>query len=227
MSEIPGLSHISIGSVPATRVNHPDFTNSISIRVNNGYFTLIDVEDLSLFLKYTWSRDSEGYIRHCFRRKGGTGALLLHRLIMGAAKGQKIDHVNHNPSDNRRCNLRLATTSQNGQNSLKPRRPSSSRFKGVRFDPKRRYWMARILVDGKRLYVGCHQNEEDAARAYNAAAIQYFGEFACLNQVVPLVNTTVIRKCLHCGDALPLPKNAGQKLCDSVIANVSGVHLPR
>jgi hypothetical protein len=96
---------------------------------------------------------------------------------MNAPTGIEVDHRNHNGLDNRRSNLRLATGHQNQGN----RRPQggSPRFKGVYLS--RSKWVAQIRFGGSKRYLGRFTVEEDAARAYDAAARLIFGEFACTN----------------------------------------------
>jgi len=101
----------------------------------------------------------------------------MHRLIMGNPQGMEVDHINGNGLDNRRCNLRVVTTSQNQANQHARRGRSS--FKGV-FKQRSR-WRARIHVQQKGINLGSFLTEEEAARAYDAAALHYFGEHACLN----------------------------------------------
>ena len=95
----------------------------------------------------------------------------------------KVDHKNRARPDNRWENLREATGSQNNANN-EQRTKSSSGYRGVRWHRASETWQARITVDGKEHSLRYHQTKEDAARAYNAAAIHYFGEFAKLN-VIP------------------------------------------
>lgn len=83
--------------------------------------------------------------------------------------------------DNRRCNLRLATHQENCFN-IRKRDGTSSKYKGVYFDTQNaRTWRARIARDGKRRHLGSFRSEVEAAKAYDAAAKELFGEFAWLN----------------------------------------------
>jgi hypothetical protein len=108
--------------------------------------------------------------------------IAMHHLVLAATEGFDVDHVNGNGLDNRKENLRLATRSQNVMNSRKSRRNCSSKFKGVSWVQHMNQWKAEITLNGKRKYLGCHDEEISAARAYNRAAIRYFGEFARLNE---------------------------------------------
>lgn len=110
---------------------------------------------------------------------------LAHRLawwwIHGKMPPDMIDHINGNGLDNRICNLRLATQSQNMANWTRRAKRNCYRgvsHKGYNF-PKP--WQARIGHQGVRLYLGTFANKKDAARAYDKAAKELFGEFAKLN----------------------------------------------
>lgn len=102
----------------------------------------------------------------------------VHRLIMNAKKGQVVDHINNNSLDNSRSNLRICTLSQNKFNSKK-RADSSHKYKGVHKKINR--YRATIGCNGKRIHLGSFECENEAARAYNEAAIKYHGEHARLN----------------------------------------------
>ncbi|MFA6118161.1 MAG: HNH endonuclease [Sphingomonas sp.] len=94
-----------------------------------------------------------------------------------------IDHINGNGLDNRRSNLRGATQRQNLQNAGR-RVDNTSGFKGVYYSQASKKWAAQIRYEGKQKYLGLFHDARDAAKAYNAAALKYFGAFARLNEGV-------------------------------------------
>jgi len=107
----------------------------------------------------------------------------MHREIMDAPAGMEVDHINGNGLDNRKCNLRLATSSQNKRNQRKQRRKTSSKYKGVYWHKRDKVWVVRIQAEGKEKYIGSYKTEQEAALAYNEAALKYHGEYAKLNEV--------------------------------------------
>lgn len=138
---------------------------------------LVDAENAPFVNQRRWSLSTHGYAQASFADAGCT---LAQRLIMGAQPFQIVDHVNGDKLDNRRSNLRFANKQENNANRRK-NAGCSSRFKGVCLHTKNRNWNAYIKKDGKRKHIGCFQDEEAAARAYDAAARELFGEFAHLN----------------------------------------------
>lgn len=103
---------------------------------------------------------------------------LVWLLATGEDPGSRmVDHINHDTSDNRPCNLRLADHAENGRNRSSAQ-GSGSRFLGVSRCSKSRRWVATITVDGKRQTVGRFRTERAAALAYDAAARKAFGAFA-------------------------------------------------
>jgi hypothetical protein len=105
-----------------------------------------------------------------------------HRLawlyVYGVHPTGDIDHNNGNPADSRIANLRELPRSKNAHRSRRRRNPSG--FRGVSRSPPGR-WRARIAVDGKRVYLGSYKTPEEAARAYDEAAREHYGEFAMTN----------------------------------------------
>ena len=109
-------------------------------------------------------------------------AIYMHRLVMGAALGEQVDHIDGNGLNDCKNNLRLVTQPQNNMNQKACRR-GSSKFKGIRLHSKANRWTAQIGVNGKQIYLGMFKDEVSAAIVYNKAAIHYFGEYAKLNEV--------------------------------------------
>lgn len=153
----------------------------VPIYLNDGYITIVDKEDYPHLIQFTWrvSKTKNGlYAKGYVRRK----QVLLHRyLLKPKMDDEVVHHINNCGLDNRRCNLQLASYSENNAGRAK-RRGSKSRFKGVEPAPKgKRGWYARILSRTKRVYLGYFVSEEDAAHAYDSAAVELHGQFARLN----------------------------------------------
>jgi hypothetical protein len=148
------------------------------VPIIGGENVLVDPEDERHVVgARIWRRTTHGggrtgpdYVNH----RSGTR---LHRIIMDCPANMTVDHINGNTMDNRRSNLRLATQSQNQMNRGSCR-GSSSRYKGVSHHKLTDKFTAQIRVDGKKRHLGLFVSEEEAARAYDVAAIEAFGEFA-------------------------------------------------
>jgi hypothetical protein len=159
------------------------------INLGEGEFTLVDSRDYYRLGRFKWSvaggDDGKMYAARILRKTvcGRIKTMYLHREIMNAPKGLLVDHKNSNSLDNRRSNLRLATASQNMQNVAK-KKNTSSRFIGVylKSDGK---WGGQIKREGKKKWLGSFDSEINAARAYDAAAREYHGEFARFNFPAP------------------------------------------
>lgn len=149
------------------------------IPLTQNMFALIDDEDLELVQKYKWYAHSNPSTTYASSRTGSK-YIDMHRLIMKAKKGQRIDHRNCRGLDNRKHNLRFATIAQNGQNR-RANKNGSSMFKGVYRNRELQRWISHIRCNDKWYHCGCFENEQDAAIAYDLKAIELFGEFARLN----------------------------------------------
>jgi hypothetical protein len=109
---------------------------------------------------------------------GSRTTLRMHQLLIPGT--EHVDHVNGDGLDNRRANLRAASTAENAHNQRKPRNNTSG-FKGVYFDKIKGKWKARIMIDGRQISLGYHFDPETAASAYDSAAREHHGAFATLN----------------------------------------------
>jgi hypothetical protein len=155
--------------------------------VIDGHKVLIDSEDSALVDGFNWRvitpapRYPDKHYAVAWR---GRMSVYMHRLIAGAGIGEDVDHANGNGLDNRKNNLRIATESQNLANAGKRHvrgKPGTSKYKGVCWDKSRSAWSASITVNKKSKHLGRYGNEEEAARAYDSAALAAWGEFARLN----------------------------------------------
>lgn len=157
------------------------------IPLTQGQIALVDDADYDWLKQHKWYAQKQriGNFYACRwapRVKGKRYAIYMHREILGLELGDRrhSDHINHHTGDNRRCNLRICTCSQNHMNQ-KRQQNTSSKFKGVYWNKISRKWQAYINIDKKPRYLGSFLREEDAARAYDEAAKKHFGEFAYLN----------------------------------------------
>ena len=105
----------------------------------------------------------------------------MHREIMNFPAGRLVDHGNGDSLDNRIDNLRAATKAQNAHNKGKTRKKTSSKYIGVYFNKQTKRWISQIKYKEKRIYLGYFKDEVKAAKAHDAAARKYHGEFAKLN----------------------------------------------
>lgn len=148
-------------------------------------YALVDESDAHLVDHLFWSaqpRHKTWYATANYQDENGRATVYLHKVIMGDTRGLTVDHINGNGLDCRRCNLRLATFIQNNANRG-IRSDSGFQFKGVnlrRFRTMDR-WRAGIGINGKQVHLGHFDTAEEAARAYDRAALAAYGEFAYLN----------------------------------------------
>jgi hypothetical protein len=165
------------------------------IPLTKGYVAIVDDEDYERLSALKWYAQALNGARtvYAYTRTGrasGHVTIGMHRMVMGPPPWLRVDHINFNGLDNRRCNLRVGDVAQNGAHA--PKRRGSSRFKGVSWSKRSGRWYACIASGvprrsnpkmSKTLALGLFDSEEDAARAYNLAAQKRFGEFAFLNEV--------------------------------------------
>lgn len=155
------------------------------IKLTQGKFAIVDDEDYERLSRYGWyaiKYKEDYYAARHICLKGKMKTILMHRIILGLKCGdnKQIDHINHITLDNRRCNIRICTHQQNNFNR-EPLPNKSSRFKGVSRKKYSNKWRVVIEISGRAKHLGYFNNEVDAAYAYDAAAKEYFGEFAWLN----------------------------------------------
>ena len=147
------------------------------ILLSNNDYALVDDEDWLYLVGFTWSISSgKGYAQARVNGK----MQLMHRIVAARAGincPDDVDHINGNPQDNRRSNLRAATRSQNNANS-KRHCNNTSGIKGVYWHKQAQKWRTQISVDYKIIHLGYYDTKEAAAFAYQEAARHHFKEFA-------------------------------------------------
>lgn len=160
---------------------------------NKGMVTLVDDEDYEKLSKHRWSASYQGKGKHrkvvsvhtniWDKRRRKWRTVNLQNLIVTAPDGKTPDHIDRNPLNNQKYNLRPATSKQNAANRSKQRTngngPCTSQYKGVSWNIDCRRWIVRIAG----IYLGIFYDEKEAARAYNKKALELYGEFAHLNPV--------------------------------------------
>lgn len=150
----------------------------------DGNSFLFDYDDLPLVLPYKWTHMANGYFRASLgsRKKGH---ILLHRLLMNAPNGMVVDHINGDPSDCRKANMRLCTAAENSRNARINKNNLCGK-KGVYFDKRRGRWSSRIFKE-RQYALGAYDTPEEAATAYDSAAEILHGEFAKTNLSMGLI----------------------------------------
>lgn len=158
-----------------SRLSDPENTRRIGL--TRGKSVLVDSDDYQFLNQWNWCF-STGY---AVRFEKGDGekhrVILMHRVITGAPDGKFVDHINSNRLDNRKSNLRTCSPQENTWNkSFQPR--NKTKLKGVRFEPDRGKYLAKIGYNGKTYNLGRYNCAEDAAMAYRLAAKKFHGEFS-------------------------------------------------
>jgi AP2 domain. len=150
------------------------------VELTQQQWSIIDSSDVGMISDFRWCATRHNELSHFYAMSESFGKrIFMHRLISNPPDGMDVDHINRNALDNRRCNLRHATRSQNLANSIgKQNRKYGSKYKGVYFSAKDKSWYSSIKVNGVQKWLGTFSDQIAAANAYRIAAIKYFGEFA-------------------------------------------------
>lgn len=145
--------------------------------INSKLTAKINDEDYPLVAGYTWYLHRHNCQNHATTVIDNK-TIQMHRLILVTEK--QVDHKDRNGLNNQKSNLRAATASQNSANRG-PAITNTYGYKGISFEGRRDKWVAKIKVNYRKLHLGYFKTKEEAALAYNEAALKYFGEFAYQN----------------------------------------------
>ena len=149
---------------------------------HKGDHAVVDAEDYEWLSAWAWD------LKRGYATRGGTksrvnGNRFMHRSILSARPGEICDHINGDTLDNRRCNLRIVTATENARNrrakTQRWGRKPHAHYKGLSWTPHG--FIVRIGLERKQIYLGTFQDEIEAALAYDRAALHHYGEHARLN----------------------------------------------
>jgi hypothetical protein len=143
--------------------------------------TKVSATDYSHLKQFNWNINTKGYVNAHINGK----TWLLHRYICEKLKkcnitGKIVDHINNNPLDNTRKNLRCTNVYGNNINRTKNQN-KTSKYLGVHFNVEKQKWKSEIAIKGKKIFVGYFSTEKDAAKARDVIAKKGFGVYGKLN----------------------------------------------
>jgi len=165
--------------------NSYEFLPDGCVRINchsSGF--IIDAADFPRVSAYQWHKRGRYYSA---KKKGQS--IILHRLLMGLQPGdlRVVDHISGDPADNRRCNLRVCSPIDNSKNQ-RLSRANNTGYKGVTYNKRLGKYIAQIATERKpQQHLGVFDSPEDAAAAYDRAALLLHGEFARTNAALGLL----------------------------------------
>lgn len=161
--------------IPGTLCNMP------CIKLNKNMITLVDDDVFEYLNQWRWSCSKNYVIRHGLEN-GKYKTIYMHRVVNCTPDGYDTDHINGDKLDNRKCNLRAVTKSQNNCNKSKQSNNTSG-YKGVSWHKGSNSWQSYIKINGKVRFLGYFKEREDAAKAYNSASNQIHGKYGRFNVV--------------------------------------------
>ena len=157
-----------LNSVPTKFIEKDDYYIGIT---RKGEEFIFDKDDYELVSKYTWYTEKKGYfIAWVVERKKH---VFLHRLVLGdIPDGYVVDHINRDRADNRKCNLRICTNSENILNAGLSK-ANKSGYKGVSWDKRSGKWVVNITINRKHIYIGSFKDIDDVVRARDKYALDH------------------------------------------------------
>lgn len=142
---------------------------------------LIDKDDFNDVIKHKWRKWGDRYFT------GNNDAVSIHQFLMKPPDCMVVDHIDNNPANNRRSNLRITEQSKNTINKV-VQSNNKSEIAGVWFDKERNKWSAEIKLSGIKCYLGRYDSKCDAVYARYCAEINVFKEFRCTHNDKNILN---------------------------------------
>lgn len=159
----------------------------LSGKLGAGKKALVDEEDYNKLNNRKWHLGKFGYPASYDPFGDGKRVEMLHRVVLNLQKGELADHIDGNPLNCQKSNLRKCSWRENTRNRTKSKGKSSKylgvckrviRYKDKKYPPT---YSSQIMVDDKYIHIGTFKDEEMAAKAYDKKAKELFGDFAKLN----------------------------------------------
>lgn len=153
-------------------IRHKDYAEVI---LTKGQVAIIDIEDADFIGQWNWC--AYWCVDRYYAKRGSTGKTVkMHRIIAKAPKNMHVDHIDGDPLNNRKENLRLVSQAENNRNN-KMRGCNTSGYKGVCWHKATQKYIARIGVNGKKVHLGVFDDAKVAYRAYCQASEKYHGKY--------------------------------------------------
>ena len=155
-------------------IEHDYATIIINSKKYGEKIVFIDIEDIDKIKNYTW-RIANKYFYICTHTQGdrkNRQKILMHRLIMGCPDDMIIDHINHNPWDNRKKNLRICNEQENNEN--KKMIKNRSGYRNIYWHKRDKMWQVSLKFKGKTKYAGAFENLEIAKEKAIELRNKYF-----------------------------------------------------
>ena len=156
-----------------------DLSNDYGILIlADGRECMFDMEDYDILRKYHWSARKDGHVRAFVNgRQVELARYILEQNGVYIPEDKVVDHIDINPLNNRKYNLRICSFRENRMNhSLF--KSNSSGYSGVSYRKDKDQWIARITIDYERLFLGYFDTKEEAIRARQEAEEKYYGEYS-------------------------------------------------
>lgn len=167
--------NVPLQNNPNTFILSTDLKYYIGTDSKGNHF-IVDSDDIDRVKSYTWVKNQYGYFEN---PKAGK----LHRFILGSKGKEEIDHINRDPSDNRKQNLRFATFSENRQNRGRHKNKKNSIYKGVYFNKECNKYFCEINKNKVLYRSKLFNTEKESAIEYNRLAVELYGINAFQNQI--------------------------------------------
>lgn len=169
-----GCYKIDQTKIKNRRYNKYEFHNdTVDVYISDDVFFTVSLSDFDIVKNYKWYAKDRGYIETKINRKN----VYLHRLITKCPADMVIDHIDGNPMNNTRSNLRICSGEQNSLNK-KVQKNNTSGIPGVSYSKSNNKWVSYIQMNNKRIHLGDYSDINDAIEARKKAEAKYYGEFA-------------------------------------------------